>query len=126
MTDIRITDPGSSTFKVGQIVSYDSFQERSRLLSKTGRRAPKGEVLYNPELVAVTFGAKTTSKEPEPRTFHQIFINHEEAGEAFLTPGQDFDVRIFLARGAQPEAQQVLKAATSKFETANVSITYYD
>jgi hypothetical protein len=76
--------------------------------------------------VVVTFGAKTITKEDAPKTFHQIYINSEEAGEAYLTPGQDFDVRIFLARGAQPEADQVLKAATRKFETANVSITYYD
>lgn len=121
MTLVRITNPGSSEFHTGQVVDYQEFADAFLKLHESGERAPTSEVVYSNKPVRVTFSAKTTTLEDEPRTFHHVYIDSEEAEDAYPTPGQEFDVRIFLARGAMPHAQKVLIAAEHYFSTKNIN-----
>jgi hypothetical protein len=130
MTQVRIIDPGASKFRTGQVVDYQKFAEETLKLHKEGKTAPTSEVVHSNKPVRVTFGAKKTTTESEsdvlPKTLHRVYIDGEEAGDAYLTPGREFDVIIFLARGAMPYAQKVLTAAERYFSTRNIQIAYYD
>lgn len=127
MPQVKIVTPGSSSFKVGQIVDYTEFAETSRKLAQQRKTAPASEVVYSSTPVKVTFSNKRTLVEDgETRNYCDVYIDGERAGDAYLTPGSDFDVRLFLVNEAMPLAQQVIKAAERQFETKDISVAYYN
>jgi len=127
MPQVKIVTPGSSSFKAGQIVDYVEFAETSLRLHKQSKTAPTSEVVYSDKPVKVTFGSKHTLVEDgETRNYCDIYIDGQRAGDAYLTPRSDFDVRLFLVNEAMPNAQQVLTAAGRQFDTKNISVAYYN
>jgi len=127
MPQVKIITPGSSKFQVGQIVDYTEFAETSRRLAQQRKTAPTSEVVYSDKSVKVTFGSKHSVEEDgETKNYCDVYIDGERAGDAYLTPRSDFDVRLFLVNEAMPLAQQVIRAAERQFDTKNISTTYYN
>lgn len=127
MPQVKIVTPGSSSFKVGQIVDFTRFAETALKLHKQRQTAPTSEVVYNSTPIKVTFSNKHTLVEDgETRNYCDVYIDGERAGDAYLTPGSDFNVRLFLVNEAMPLAQQVITAAERRFETKDISVAYYN
>jgi len=124
MTQVKITSKGSSNYKVGQTVDYNEFATTAQRLLKQKKTPPMSQVLYSSEPIKVTFSNRYNLVENnETKSYYDVYIRDEMMGGAYLTPGQDFEVRIFLAVEAMPFAKQVLEATEKRFHTRNISIT---
>jgi len=127
MPQVKIINPGGSKFRVGQIVNYTEFVETAQRLHKQKKTAPTSVVAYSTTPVKVTFGVKhSVVEDDETRNYCDIYIDGERAGDAYLTPRTNFDVRLFLVNEAMPFAQQVVAAAGRQFDTKNISVVYYN
>jgi len=88
------------------------------------------QATFSSEPVKVTFSKQKYDRrehddEPGEDEFHIVYIDGDDAGEAYPTEG-DFDAAIYVTRTAQPYAYQILHAAERFFSTRNIRITYHD